>query len=140
MHNNALSVYATNAVFSDPWYGVEKSLVVYYRFGKFRVVQKHVTEGKLLKIVFPGFNHLKPALVKLPGKVLVLRAVYGHKDVTKKVAHLVALHHFHIHAENSVFGDSWVGVKKTLSVVYLKKNGMFRKKVVKEHNVLTIHP
>ena len=73
----------------------------------------------------------------------ILGAVYGRKDVTSYLNERVTSHQsLHIPASNSIFGDSWHGVYKTLVVVY-KQDGYDPKTIiVREHggnNQLYIH-
>ncbi len=48
----------------------------------------------------------------------ILGAAYGPADVTEKVRQLYNGGENVIKAENSVFGDSWYGIVKTLSISY----------------------
>ena len=52
------------------------------------------------------------------GWVEILGAAYGPADVSDKVRQLYNGGENVIKAENSVFGDSWVNVVKTLSISY----------------------
>ena len=54
----------------------------------------------------------------LTGGLTILGAAYGPADVTKQVQGLVANGALSVKAENSVFGDSWVGTQKSLVVVF----------------------
>ena len=63
---------------------------------------------------------LKNITLKKVGKgwVEILGAAYGPADVTEKVRQIYNGGEKVIKAENSVFGDSWYGVEKTLSISY----------------------
>ena len=48
----------------------------------------------------------------------IFGAAYGLADVTTKVCELVKNCPLKVKVNNSTFGDSWVGIPKTLAVTY----------------------
>src|SRR4051794_7714848 len=73
----------------------------------------------------------------------IIGAVYGLAKVTNQVVSLVNRstnpQSLSVAAENSVFGDSWPGIQKSLTVAYrYGDSGPVSVKVVREHETLTI--
>lgn len=67
-------------------------------------------------------------------------AAYGRADVTNSLNQRVTQgQSLQVQASNSVFGDSWPGVRKTLVVVYQHEGYDPRVAVVREHNTLYIN-
>jgi len=78
-----------------------------------------------------------------PGSIQIVKALYGNlpdgksKDVTKKVAELVAGGAKEIQASNNNFGDAAPGVVKSLQIDYKIADRMNRKSV-RENDTLTL--
>ena len=71
--------------------------------------------------------------------ITILGATYGLADVTNHVADLVkGQDSITIRAQNQVFGDSWFGTVKTLTVVYRIRNGPIKVVTCKENESITI--
>lgn len=69
----------------------------------------------------------------------ILGAAYGRADMTNSLnSKVLSSQTLRVSASNSVFGDPWRGVKKTLVVVYEQKGYLPRIRIVKEHRTLTI--
>jgi HEAT repeat protein len=79
----------------------------------------------------------------LPGNVKIRKAVYrgiqggGSKDVTKKVAKMVADGAMTIEASNSNFGDAAPGIVKQLEIEFTT-NGVTQSKTVREGQSITL--
>jgi len=65
-----------------------------------------------------------------------LSASYGTTDVTEKVRDLIEQGSNSILASNSVFGDPWPNVIKTLTITY-EKSGVVKTLIAKESENLT---
>ena len=63
-------------------------------------------------------------------------ATYGPAVVTDKVRQLVDAGTFDIKASNSIFGDPWYGVQKSLSIT--SRHKLIRTIVVKERETLSL--
>lgn len=133
--NNTLTITANNHTFGDPWPGTPKSLVIVYQYGalqpQVRILQENATET----INEGGQTLLWKAAPK--GQLSILGAAYGLADVTPMIRSIVAGERLNVVANNSTFGDSWVGVPKTLVVVYTYGDKPLVK-VVKENERMTI--
>ena len=130
-----LTVKASNDVFGDTWHGVDKSLVIVYKYDTSgaKVKVGIASEGKTLSISPPEegataksrFSSLNPGLTlsrqlqSTTCKLNITGAAYGLGDVTAKAQSLVTSdREFNQLATNEVWGDTWKGKKKSLVVVY----------------------
>ena len=86
--------------------------------------------------------HYVDGTVHLFTELDILGAAYGRADVTRTLNASVTPSHgtLHVSASNSVFGDSWRHVRKTLVVVYQHADYDPHIVVVREHHVLNIAP
>lgn len=112
-----LSINANNAIFGDSWKGVQKSLVIVWGYGPNYIQTSVVKENKTFSVRKSDFNS-KFLPKNEYGKVNVLGAVYGLKDVSESVQKKVMGHNLMITANNDTFGNSWKNGKTTLVVVY----------------------
>ena len=132
--NETLTVAASNSVFGDPWPGTQKSLMIVFQYDNTAPQVKFARENDTIQIAPTTAPPWHPAA---PGQLTILGATYGLADVTAKVTQRVDNFALTVPAENSVFGDTWVGVVKTLSVVY-QYNGIPLIHTVKEHETLVV--
>ena len=139
--SQSLQVAASNGVFGDSWGGVRKTLVVVYEQEgydpKIVIVREH---GSLqLKITPRPLGGNKESGCSDNAKTLrIIGAAYGLADVTYVVQSMVRNNRLQVRAINSVFGDTYHGVRKTLVVVYRFEDGPYRTKFVTEGNTLRI--
>ncbi len=126
---NQLSIPAASPVFADSWKGMRKTLVVFYRYGESKVYQRTVFQGETMKIKLEDEHVGHDMLPHEPDKLQVLSAVYGAKDVTEKVAHIVDQGKHEIKVNDRALGD-----RKTLVVLYKDQEGVLKIKVAKEHH------
>jgi hypothetical protein len=68
----------------------------------------------------------------------VLGATYGPADVTAKVKSRIDNQEIHLTADNATFGDTWDGVKKSLTVTYQYGNEQPQTAIVAEGSALNI--
>jgi hypothetical protein len=116
----SLSVAASNSVFGDGWYGIQKTLVVVYQYGEGGSVQVAVAkEGSTLTI-----NRIPaaPATGRVdtpPPPLSILGATWGPADKTSALRGMVdpANQSLSVVANNATFGDTWPGMSKSLVVV-----------------------
>eukprot|EP01084_Bolivina_argentea_P186915 322085_1 len=126
------NIPAANSVFGDPWRGVKKSLVIVYELVNYLDESlgfgvEFMSEGGILKITNVVTNRDSIS------NIFIIGAVYGLQEVTQQVQRMVDDGETIIYAKNSVFGDSWRGVSKTLVVVY-KSNGQIVTQICKENS------
>lgn len=134
---NSVSVRADNAVFGDPWYGVQKSLVIVYQYGSFKPEVIAVREGQNLKITSQNYKHQGWYLAP-KGTMTILGAAYGLANVTDAVAAKLHDNCLDVTADNNSLGDGWYGVRKTLTVTYLNTKGIPVTATVEEGGQLKI--
>lgn len=110
-----LAVAAQNSVFGDSWFGVPKSLVVVYQYKDHEPEVAVVPEHGTLNISGPAS---KPS-ARSSQNYAILGAAYGLHDVTSVAKRRLSdAGNFKETADNSTWEDGWIGVKKTLVVVY----------------------
>jgi hypothetical protein len=105
----------------DGWRGQIKSLTVVYNYddGDLRVAT--AKEGDILSInpdTIPQvkFIHHDPSVNR--NGLTVLAASYGLDDVTYKIRQMISSYNtLSFKVDNTVFGDAWYGVAKTLVIV-----------------------
>ena len=71
------------------------------------------------------------------GNLRILSAVYGQGEVTKVIQEKLDNGERVFKAKNAQLGDSWVGTRKTLAIVYLDGNTV-KTKICKEHQSITL--
>ena len=134
-----LHVAASNGVFGDSWRGIRKTLVVVYRQQgydpKIVVVREHGNLQLNIPARVRGFNRVPTYTDR---NLRIIGAAYGLADVTYQVQSMVRHNRLRVRASNSVFGDTYHRVRKTLVVVYRIGNGPYRTKFVTEGNTLGI--
>ena len=105
----------------DGWRGQRKSITIVYNYdgGELRVAA--AKEGEMLTIT-PD----TPKQLKLPAantsadneKLSVLAATYGPDDVTYRVRNMVSSYNtLSFTVDNTIFGETWYGVAKTLVII-----------------------
>lgn len=118
-----LTVTASNAVFSDTWPGIPKTLTVVYRYGADGApVVAVVQENAQLTIgaaQYAARRVVTPAGAGLPPQLTVYGASYGRGDVTAAVRNLIspAGQTLQLTANNATFTDTWPGVVKAFVIV-----------------------
>ena len=112
----------SSAVWGDSWPGITKSLVVVYQYSELPMVAISVDGDRMHFIASPSLR--------------ILGAAYGRKDVTEKMKGMVKNRALKAPATDGTFGDSWVGVYKTLVTVYQYGEEQPSLAVVKEPNAL----
>ncbi len=136
VQKNELTILVSNTVFGDTWYGVRKTLVIFYRYGDSKVFQRVALEGETATIAHKdkhlGFYEPKWYAAKLR----VLAAVYGTSDVTEKAARMVSKGTHDLSASDSVFGGSLAGTQKSLVVLYQRRGGSVKSQAVKESTIM----
>jgi hypothetical protein len=115
---NSLEIRASNEVFGDPWYGVRKTLVVFYKFGNSRTYHSVSMEGEMLKIHYVDLYHDVFSTDKAREGLHILGAVYGEKEVTCIVNSKIKNNKLEMEASNAHLGDGLFGIQKTLVLVY----------------------
>jgi hypothetical protein len=116
----SLQVVASNAVFGDSWHNIRKTLTVVYRYGE--VGAPHVAavkEGETLRITGATQEADRAVQEIVTPQLTIFGATYGPGDVTPALDALIdrASQSLSVTADNATFGDTWVGVPKTLVVV-----------------------
>lgn len=137
--SGSLTISASDSVFTDSWKGHEKSLVVVYQHQGYDPRTVVTMEGQTLHVSprNPGCNQ-NP---KYPLSYLnILGAAYGLADVTHQVQQMVQNGSLTVVASNSVFGDAWCKVEKTLTVVYQYGTEPYQTEFVTEGETLSISP
>jgi hypothetical protein len=105
----------------DGWVGQKKSLTVVYDYdgGDIRVAA--AIEGAPITINPDKLNNQRPVIAEPfagSNSLSVLAASYGPDDVTYKIKSLISSYNtISFHVDNTVFGDTWYGVAKTLIIV-----------------------
>ena len=103
-----------------------------------------MSEGATIDIDKSGFvSKFKPN--NESNKLNILSAVYGLKDHSEFVQSMVTKGNLNFVANNGVFGDSWIGIQKSMVVVYRigtenPENALdnIKIKIVKENQRLTV--
>ncbi|MBV9962107.1 MAG: hypothetical protein JO072_07640 [Parafilimonas sp.] len=105
----------------DGWRGQKKTITVVYNYDGGELCVAAAREGDMLTIT-PEI----PKQVKLPAtttstgneKLSVLAATYGPDDVTYKVRNMISSYNtLSFAVDNTIFGESWYGVAKTLVII-----------------------
>lgn len=115
--SGSFSFLGGNEVYGDPWYGTFKCFTIVYGFnGAFHTatVQEHATIDLLSLVQAQVGGFLTSSGLVLYG------ATYGSADATSTVLRLYNAGTRNFAAENSVFGDSWPGTVKSMTIVYGK--------------------
>ena len=119
---------ANNATFGDTWHNVRKSLVVIYRYAPAVAIAQ---EGQKLCISPPGYI----------AELTIIGATYGLGCVTDKTRTILgSSKHLVVTANNATFGDTWHGVKKSLTVVYQYEGHPTAVAIAQEGQKLCISP
>ena len=140
--SQTLSVRASNSVFGDSWKNVRKTLVVVYQHSGYDprivIVREHFYDT--LNIAARPSRYCIQSCYNTMGQndLIIVGAAYGLADVTYQVQKMVRNNQLSVSASNSVFGDTYNRVRKTLVVVYLQGSGGYKIKIVTEGNTLRI--
>ena len=133
------NVAPSNSVFGDSWPGVHKTLTVVYKHEGYDPNIVIVREHGSLNLNIPSRSRGSNAESTYSGNNLrIIGAAYGLADVTYHVQSMVRNNRLDVSASNSVFGDTYGGVRKTLVVVYRFGNGPYRTRFVTEWHTLHI--
>lgn len=105
----------------DGWEGQRKSITIFYNYDDGAMLIATAKESEVITIGSAEFAKSK-ALAKHISfhqqKVTVLAATYGADDITYKVKNLISSYNtLSFKADNTVFGDGWYGVAKTLVII-----------------------
>ena len=103
--DGAFDAVADDSTWGDSWKGYYKTLVVVYEYNGVPSMLNVVKESERMYFI------ASPAL-------RILGASYGPADRTEKVVSLVKNTALEVVADNDTFGDTWVGITKTLVVIY----------------------
>jgi hypothetical protein len=104
----------------DGWRGQRKSITVVYNYdsGELRVAA--AKEGDMLTIT-PDVPKQFPIPLNNSAndkRLSVLAATYGPDDVTYKIKNMISSYNtLSFTADNTIFGETWYGVAKTLVIV-----------------------
>jgi len=129
-------IQANPQLFGDSMPGVPKTLVIVYQYGLSKPIVLIAKEGDNVTI---ASNNNQPEWVTYqPGQVAILGAAYGLANVTDKVAQRAQNNSLDIQAENSIFGETWSGVRKVLTVVYRDAHGEAKTAITEENGRIKI--
>lgn len=136
--NGTLIVTANNATFGDTWHGVDKSLVLIYRFGTNQPETTVVKENATATINEPSPIAAKATSASNSAAALaVYGAAYGLANVTAQVRNQVVGDALNVTANNATYGDSWPGTTKSMVVCFEGSNGPTMK-IVQENQAIHI--
>jgi len=123
--SQSLSVTANNDTFTDTWPNVTKTLVV---------VAAYTGQEPFVDVVPEGSAYF----LKYRPPLRILSATYGLASVTRVVQGSVSRRTLTINANNSVLGDGWRDVTKTLVVVYQYGDEQPQIAIVTEGSTLSV--
>jgi hypothetical protein len=124
--DQSLSLTPSNQTFGgDPWPGVRKTFVI---------VASYPNQVPFLDIVQEG----TPYFLKFRPPLQILSGFFGLLDVLLVLQSKVSRRALNVQASDSVFGDGWPGVAKTLDVVYQYGDRTPQLATVKEGENLSI--
>lgn len=117
-----LNFKVTNYIIGqDGWRGQQKSLLVVYNYDGGDLHIATAKEGDVLTINPEKFKRSKPAFFEESDesdRLSILAASYGPDDVTNKLKTMISKYNtLSFTVNNTIFGDSWYGVAKTLVVI-----------------------
>lgn len=144
-NSQTINIIASNQYFGDSWPEINKSLVVVYQYSNEQPQVKIVQENQQLSITYSDAPIW--SISGTPGTLIILGAAYGLENVTVKMRGFINNNTISVTATNLIFGDSWVGIRKSLVVVYqyLSRTGegwivasLPEVKIVEENNLLKI--
>jgi hypothetical protein len=105
----------------DGWVGQKKSLTIVYDYDGGDIHVATAIEGEPITINPDKLNNQRPVIAEpFSGStsLSVLAASYGPDNVTYKIKSLISSYNtISFPVDNTVFGDSWYGVAKTLVIV-----------------------
>ena len=122
--NGEFDQYASNDVWGDGWKGHKKTLVVVYQYAGLQMLDV-VKENMLMHFI------ASPPMT-------ILGAAYGLANVTTKVCALVKNRSLTVKASNTIFGDGWPGVEKTLVIAYQYGEQLPKVGYAKENETLEV--
>jgi len=114
-------IVSNRTIGEDGWYGQKKSITILYDYNGGDTQVATAKEGDAITIT-PGLRR-QPKLIgkHVPADnqtLSVLAATYGADDVTYKIRNLISSHNtLSFTVNNTLFGDAWYGVAKTLVIV-----------------------
>jgi len=118
IYQNALQIRADPQFFGESAYGNPKSLVIVYQYGNYKpcvaILKDHDS-------IFISPSNMNQEYWNPPQGLKLCAAVYGLQDITEPVGLKLSMNNEPIDftVSDSLFGDGWPGVRKTLVVVYL---------------------
>lgn len=118
IYQNSLQIRADPQFFGEAMYGNPKSLVIVYQYGNYKpcvaILKDHDS-------IFISPNNMNQEMWSPPKGLKLCAAVYGLTDITEPVSMKLSYNNDPIDftVSDSLFGDGWPGVRKTLVVVYL---------------------
>ena len=122
--NGEFDQYASDEIWGDGWPGINKTLVVVYKYDGLQMLDVVKQNEHMHFIASPPMT--------------ILGAAYGLADVTTKVSALVKNRSLRVTANSDTFKDSWPGVYKTLVITYQYGQQMPMVKTVKQNGILEI--
>ena len=136
VRNRSLTATANNSTFGDSWVGIPKSLVVTYQYGEELPTVSAVKENETIDIIYSKKSTFLGSTD--PDVLTILGAAYGPSDVTQKAQNLVKGSTLQTKVDNSVFSDPWVGVRKSLTIVYRYGRNRPQTKIAAEGSEMSI--
>ena len=134
--NHSLTATANNSTFGDSWVGIPKSLVVTYQYGEELPTVSAVKENETMEIIYSKKSTFLGSTD--PDVLTILGAAYGSSDVTQKAQNLVKGNTLQTKVDNSVFSDPWVGVRKSLAIVYRYGRNQRQTKIAAEGSEMSV--
>ena len=136
VRNRSLTATANNSTFGDSWVGIPKSLVVTYQYGEELPTVSAVKENETMEIIYSKKSTFLGSTD--PDVLTILGAAYGPSDVTQKAQNLVKGSTLQTKVDNSVFSDPWVGVPKSLAIVYQYGRNRPQTKIAAEGSEMSV--
>jgi len=115
--DNTLSIAAENAIFTDPWVGYLKTLVIVYQYGDCKPVMQLVQEHETL-VITPTAENQQPWVRTDTFGLKIIGAAYGITDVTSKVQAKIVNDGLSLTDLDNTLGDGWHGHPETLVICY----------------------
>ena len=135
--NRSLTATANNSTFGDSWIGIQKTLVVTYQYGEEIPQVSAVKQDETMEIIYSKKGAFLGSTD--PDVLTILGAAYGPSDVTHKIQSLVKGNILQTENNISVFThDPWVGVDKSLAIVYRYGRNGPQTKIAAKHSKVSI--
>jgi hypothetical protein len=117
-----LSFIVSNRVIGeDGWHGQRKSITIIYNYREGDLQVATAKEGDVITLS-PKLSTAPNAIIRENStgnhRLSVLAATYGPHDITHKVKKMISFYNTLLFpVNNTVLGDAWHGVEKTLVIV-----------------------